>query len=120
MVAHFPDAKKVHVVADNFRTHTLKNLQAVLGQDNPLFGRIELHFTPVHASWLNIAELEASALVRQCLRRRMKDIDLVRAETKEWNQKRNKTGIKIEWTFTRRSRDLTQFNTSREITMFLD
>ncbi len=101
MVAHYPDAKKIHIVADNFRTHSLKNLQAVLGPDNPLLGRIELHFTPVHASWLNIAELEASALARQCLRRRMNDIEFVRAEIHAWNERRNKAGIKIDWTFTR-------------------
>ncbi len=101
VVAHYPEATKVHVVADNFRTHSIKNLRVVLGQENPLLERIELHYTPVHASWLNMAELEASALARQCLKRRMKDISLVREETRAWNQKRNKAGIKIEWTFTR-------------------
>ncbi len=82
VVAHYPEASKVHVVTDNFRTHSIKNLRVVLGQDNPILGRIKLHYTPVHASWLNTTELEASVLARQCLMRRMRDINLVREETR--------------------------------------
>ena len=65
-----------------------------------LLDRLEFHHTPKHASWLNMAEIEISALNRQCLNRRIADLEVVRAEAAAWEGQRNAAKIKIHWTFT--------------------
>lgn len=62
LVACYPDAVKVHVILDNYKTHSLKNLQAELGAGHPIFAKLVLHNTPVHGSWLNVAESEIGVL----------------------------------------------------------
>jgi hypothetical protein len=63
-------------------------------------GRIEFIYTPVHGSWLNMMEIEISVLVRQCLRRRLPDIETLRLEASAWSEERNRLGASVDWRFT--------------------
>ncbi len=65
-----------------------------------IWDKLELHYTPKHGSWLNIAELELSALARQCLRRRIPDDATLTAEVAAWAARRNAAGVRVRWTFT--------------------
>ena len=67
---------------------------------NRLCSRFEIVYTPKHGSWLNIAEIELSVLTRQCLCRRIPDIETLRRETKAWEKKRNSEGKQVDWQFT--------------------
>jgi len=101
LVAWYPDARKVHVILDNYKTHSLKNLQEILGADHPLFTKLVLHYTPVHGSWLNVAEIEISILERQCLGRRIPEEGMLITEVAAWEATRNAHGTMITWNFTR-------------------
>jgi len=101
LVAQYPDARKVHVILDNYKTHSLKNLQEILGADHPLFAKLVLHYTPVHGSWLNVAEIEISILERQCLNRRIPEEGTLITEVAAWEATRNAQATKITWKFTR-------------------
>ncbi len=101
VVAHYPDARKIHIVADNLNTHTMKALQSVLGPDNLLFKRVELHYTPVHASWLNQAEVEISVMDEQCTGRRFQDKQELASEVQAWAAGRNLEHARIKWGYTR-------------------
>jgi len=61
---------------------------------------LEIHYTPKHGSWLNIAEIELSVLTKQCLKRRMPDLETVRSETAQWAQQRNAKQKSVDWQFT--------------------
>ena len=78
----YPHAKKISVVLDNLNVHTLWTLyeRYPAEQARSIAGRLEFHHTPVHASWLNMVEIELSALARQCLARRLPDIDILSRE----------------------------------------
>ncbi len=107
MTDHYPKAKKVHLVADNLNTHPLKCLKEMLGEKHPIFKRLVLHFTPVHASWLNQAELEIGALESQCLNgRRFPDEEILQEEVQAWVHERNKQKIGINWKFTRKQAEV--------------
>ncbi len=101
VVASYPGARVLHVVHDNFATHSLKCLREVLGPGHPLFARVEFHPTPVHGSWLNPAELEIGVMDRQCLNRRMGEEGRLVSEVSAWTEDRNARGVKINWRFTR-------------------
>ena len=79
---HFPDAEKIVLVVDNLNPHKLSVLYRVFAphEARRLHQRFELHYTPKHASWLNIAECEFSALGRQCLNRRIDDQSFLTSE----------------------------------------
>lgn len=107
MMNHYLDAEKVHVVADNLNTHPLKCLKEMLGKKCPIFDRLILHFTPVHASWLNQAELEIGVLERQCLNgQRFPNEETVRKEVQAWQNERNSQKIGINWTFTKKQAEI--------------
>ncbi|MDW8069361.1 MAG: transposase [Anaerolineae bacterium] len=91
----FPDARKIHLVCDNLNTHTLGALYRVLPPEEARkrAERFVLHPTPKHASWLNMAEIEISALERQCLDRRIGDIATLRREVTAWVQARNEARV---------------------------
>ena len=99
---HFPDAEGIAVVLDNLSTHS----PAALYQTFPpaeafrLFKRLEFHYTPKHGSWLNMAELEFSVLDRQCLDRRLSDLDSLRREIAAWEKTRNAAHATAQWRFT--------------------
>ncbi len=101
LVARYPKATNVHVILDNYKTHTLKNLQEILRTDHPLFKKLVLHYTPIHGSWLNVAELEISILERQCTSRRIADENMLISEVAAWETARNSDQVKINWQFTR-------------------
>ena len=99
----YPDAEKVILVCDNLNTHTIGALYTAFKPEDAfhLLKRLEIHHTPKHGSWLNIAEIELSALTRQCFKgRRIGDLGTVRFETKEWEKTRNSNQISVDWQFT--------------------
>jgi transposase len=100
-------AHRVHLVLDNLNTHFRKCFEDVLGVKaaRVLLRRVEFHYTPKHASWLNMAEIEIGILERQCLRRRLPDRPTLGAEVAAWQQRRNTERRTIEWTFTRQDAD---------------
>ena len=99
---HFPDADKIILVQDNLNTHKPAALYEAFepGEAHRLSQRFEFHYTPKHASWLNIAECELSALARQCLARRIADMPTLKKEIRSWVNKRNHSSTKIDWRFT--------------------
>jgi len=103
----YASAKKVHLVLDNLNTHFRKCFEEVLGLPaaTALLRRVVFHYTPKHASWLNMAEIEIGILDRQCLRRRLMDRATVRREVDAWQRQRNAERRGIKWTFTRQDAD---------------
>jgi len=97
----YPDAEKVVLVMDNLNTHTISSLYETFPAPLAfaLAQRLEIHFTPKHGSWLNIAEIELSALSRQCLKRRIACIKTLSNEIKLWYLDRNIYGKSVDWQF---------------------
>jgi len=98
----YPDVKLVRLVCDNLNTHKIGSLYETFPpeQARRLAGRVEIHYTPKHGSWLNIAEIELSAMTKQCLTRRIPDIGTLRHEIRIWERKRNEKQKGIDWQFT--------------------
>lgn len=98
----YGDAEKVILVLDNLNTHSIASLYETCppGEARRLAERLEIHYTPKHGSWLNIAEIELSALKTQCLDRRIPEIGMLRREVAAWERHRNNQAIKIDWQFT--------------------
>jgi hypothetical protein len=103
----YAKARRIHLVLDNLNTHFRKCFDDVLGvrAAKKLLRRVEFHYTPKHASWLNMAEIEIGILSRQCLDRRIANPELLQAEVDAWQQSRNAQGRTIEWSFTRQDAD---------------
>jgi DDE superfamily endonuclease len=97
----YPQAEKILVVLDNLNTHTPSAFYETFEPEEArrLVQRFEFHFTPKHGSWLNMAEIELSALVRQCLDRRLPDIPTLTQEVHAWQQQRNDEVVKVLWQF---------------------
>jgi len=97
----YPDADRVRVVLDNLNTHTAGALYETFepAEARRLAAKLEFHYTPRHASWLNMAELELSVLARQCLSRRIPDAATLAAEVRAWQDARNRDRVRIEWCF---------------------
>jgi len=97
----YPQAQKIRVVMDNLSTHSgaafYENFPAELARK--LARRIEFVYTPVHGSWLNMVEVEISVLVRQCLKRRLPDIEKLEREATAWCTERNRLGASVDWRF---------------------
>lgn len=98
---HYPQAAAIEVVQDNLNTHSYGALYENLPcrQAHALKNKINFHFTPKHASWLNMAEIEFSALSKQCLDRKIATMKALEQEALAWMQQRNKQQIKIDWKF---------------------
>lgn len=103
----YASAKKVHLVLDNLNTHFRSCFVEELGRPaaRALLRRVEFHYTPKHASWLNMAEIEIGILERQCLGRRLLDRATACREVYAWERRRNAEGRTIDWTFTRQDAD---------------
>ena len=103
----YAKARRVHLVLDNLNTHFRKCFEDVLGKRpaDKLLRRVQFHYTPKHASWLNMAEIEIGILVRQCLNRRIENRQALAREVAAWQQDRNELGQTIEWKFTRQDAD---------------
>jgi transposase len=99
---HFPEAEQIVVVMDNLNTHTPAALYAAFAPSEAkrIWDRLELHYTPKHGSWLNMAEIELSVLSRQCLKRRIPDQPALAHETSAWEARRNAAEATVEWRFT--------------------
>ena len=97
----YPQAEKIVVVLDNLNTHTPSAFYETFAPEEArrLAERFEFHFTPKHGSWLNMAEIELSALVRQCLDRRLPDLKILTQEVQAWQQQRNDEVVKVQWQF---------------------
>lgn len=103
LTEQYPYAKKVMLVADNLNTHNTSSLYETFAPDEAflLAQRLEMHYTPKHGSWLNIAEIELSALGRQCLgKRRIDNIKTLNSEMSAWNHSRNLNQKTVDWQFT--------------------
>lgn len=100
--AHFPQAKVIRVVLDNLNTHSPAALYEVFEPQEArrIVRKLEFHYTPIHGSWLNMAEIEISVLERQCLDRRLEDIPIVRSEVQAWEALRNDQHATVDWRFT--------------------
>lgn len=99
---HFKDAEKVVLVMDNLNTHKPASLYEAFAPEEArrLLEKLEIHYTPKHGSWLNIAEIEFSVLQKQCLNRRIADEQALKKEITAWEAQRNKMMGKIDWQFT--------------------
>ena len=98
----YPDAERIVLVLDNLNTHSPGSLYEAFPpvEAKRLADKLELHYTPKHGSWLNIAELELSILSRQCLDRRIPDKATLTAEVAAWQERRNAAGGTVDWRFT--------------------
>jgi transposase len=98
----YPEADKIVLVMDNLNTHTLASLYEVfpVAEARRLCQRFEVHYTPKHASWLNMAEIELSALDRQCLSQRLASLDIAQQQVAAWTSRRNQQQVTITWRFT--------------------
>lgn len=97
----YPNAKKILLVMDNLNTHGTASLYTAFPpvEAKRLAGRLEIHFTPKHGSWLNIAEIELSVLKRQCLAGRIDCIEKMRSKVSAWNIDRNNRQSTVDWQF---------------------
>jgi len=98
----YPDADRILLVMDNLNTHTMGSLYEAFepAKAHMLARRLEIHHTPKHGSWLNIAEIELSCLTRQCLDRRISDIDILNTELTAWQNQTNADQRQVNWHFT--------------------
>ena len=99
---HFPEAERIVLVQDNLNTHSPASLYEVFppAEAARIKARFEFHFTPKHGSWMNIAEIELSALTRGCLARRIPDRPTLARELRAWQHDRNQAATGIRWQFT--------------------
>lgn len=102
LVEQFPDAERLVLVLDNLNTHTAGALYQAFSpaEAQRIWRRCEVHYTPKHGSWLNLAELELSVLHRQCLNRRLADQARLERELTAWVAARNAQRVPITWSFT--------------------
>jgi transposase len=101
----FAEAKKIVLIMDNLKTHSLKSLTDFYGEaeGTRIWERFEVHFTPKHGSWLNQAEIAINVYSRQCFGKiRIPDIETLRKKTKSWNAIANRHKVTIKWNFTRK------------------
>lgn len=99
---HYPHAACITLVMDNLNTHSLGSLYEAFApaEAQRIAARLEIHYTPKHGSWLNIAEIELGILSRQCLDRRIPDPTTLQRAVAAWQSKRNLRQVKVDWQFT--------------------
>jgi len=99
---HFPDAHKIRIVLDQLNTHTPASLYEAFPapEARRILRKLEFHYTPKHASWLNMAEIEISVLLGQCLDRRIGQIAPLNSEITAWETERNDQKATVQWHFT--------------------
>ena len=98
----YPDADKIILVMDNLNTHKVASLYKKYRPEEAfrLRKRLEIHYTPKHGSWLDIAEIELNVMTKQCLSRRIESIDKLKSELSAWEAERNANQAKVNWQFT--------------------
>jgi len=99
---HYPQAQRIRVVLDNLSTHSAGALYERFSpaEARRILDRLEFHYTPKHASWLNMVEIEIGVMVGQCLDRRIPDKATLVAEVASWERRRNDEKARINWMFT--------------------
>jgi hypothetical protein len=97
----YPDAERIRMIMDNLNTHTLASLYQAFSAEKArsLSKRLEIHYTPKHGSWLNIAEIELSVVTQQCLGRRIPTIDILNLQLSAWEKSRNDSTNHVNWHF---------------------
>jgi hypothetical protein len=102
IVLEYSEADKIVLVMDNLNTHTGSSLYEIFTplEAKRILDKLEIHYTPKHGSWLNMAELELSHLSRQCLDRRIPDQETLIRETSAWCNNRNHKKVTVDWQFT--------------------
>jgi len=102
LIESYPDAEKIVLVMDNLNTHKPASLYDAFPPDEArrLIARLEIHYTPKHGSWLNMAETELSTLTKQCLNRRIPDKETLVTEVTAWEHTRNTARCRVDWQFT--------------------
>jgi hypothetical protein len=100
--SHYPDAERIVLIMDQLNTHSPASLYEAFppAEAKRLADKLEIHHTPKHGSWLNMAEIELSALQRQCLNRRLGDRAMIEKEVAAWTAARNNAAATIDWRFT--------------------
>ena len=98
----YPHKDRIVLVMDNLNTHHPSSLYEAFepAEARRIAERLEIHYTPKHGSWLDIAEIEIGVMARQCLGRRIPDQSALRREVGAWQQQRNRDGIRVDWRFT--------------------
>ena len=98
----YPDAEQIVLVMDNLNTHTPASLYEAFepAEARRLAAKLEIHYTPKHGSWLDMAEIELGILNRQCLNRRIDDVERLKREIAAWERDRNNRATKVDWRFT--------------------
>ena len=98
----YPDRDRIVLVMDNLNTHKLSSLYEAFKppEARRIAERLEIHYTPKHGSWLNMAEIEIGVLARQCLERRIPDKETLRGEVETWHKSRNRDVVRVNWRFT--------------------
>ena len=105
LALQYPAARTIHLVLDNLNIHRLKSLTDLLGAQigGEVWDRFTVHYTPIHGSWLNQAEIAIGLLSRQGLgKRRIPDLKALRRQVRAWNRRLNQAHTRINWKFTRR------------------
>jgi len=99
---HYPEKRKVVLVMDNLSTHKVSSLYEAFEPEEArrIADRLEIHYTPKHGSWLDMAEIEIGVMTRQCLNRRIASQQALRREINAWQKQRNEEKPKVDWRFT--------------------
>jgi hypothetical protein len=107
LVKKYADAECIRIVLDNLSTHKPKALYNTFWpeQADEILSKVEFHYTPKHASWLNVAEIEIGVMDNECTDRRIKDKEMLKQEVKAWTMRRNRQRKKVNWTFTKKKAD---------------
>ena len=97
-----PHKDRIVLVMDNLNTHHPASLYEAFepAEARRIAQRLEIHYTPKHGSWLNMAEIEIGVMARQCLDRRIPEQNVLRGEVAAWERERNRDGIRVDWRFT--------------------
>ena len=105
----YPDKERIVLVMDNLNTHHPASLYQAFepAEARRIAERLEIHYTPKHGSWLNMAEIELGVLARQCLDRRIPGQVVLEQETKAWQNQRNRDSIRVDWRFTTKDARIT-------------
>lgn len=98
----YPQAEKIVLVMDNLNTHSPASLYEAFCPEEArrIAEKLEIHYTPKHGSWLNMAEIELSVMSRQCLDRRVPDFETLEGEAQAWQKRRDEASITVDWRFT--------------------
>ena len=98
----YADRERIVLVMDNLNTHKLSSLYEAFepSEARRIAEKLDVHYTPKHGSWLNMAEIEIGVLSRQCLNRRIPNKDVLTRQTHAWQERRNQDGVRVNWRFT--------------------